>query len=66
MLLDDYPLKEIPDLLIANSLAYVDQEIFLFEGSVRDNLTLWDVSVDEVAITQALKDAEIHADIGDL
>jgi len=30
-----------PAEVLANSIAYVDQDIFLFEGTVRDNLTLW-------------------------
>jgi ABC-type bacteriocin/lantibiotic exporter with double-glycine peptidase domain len=41
----------------------VDQDIFLFEGTVRDNLTLWDPSVPETDISQALKDAAIHDEV---
>ena len=42
---DGWPLPEIPPEVLANSVAYVDQDIFLFEGTVRDNLTLWDTTV---------------------
>jgi ABC-type bacteriocin/lantibiotic exporter with double-glycine peptidase domain len=60
---DGVPLAEAPPDLFAASLAYVDQDIFLFEGSVRDNVTLWDADVPEADITQALKDAAIYDDI---
>ncbi len=58
--LDDVAIENIPRQIFAGSVAYVDQDIFLFEGSVRDNLTLWDTSISDEAITRALKDAAIH------
>jgi len=61
--LDGWSLPEIPEQVFANSVTYVDQDIFLFEGSVRDNLTLWDNTVTEADLSQALKDAAIHEDI---
>ena len=60
---DGLPLADIPPEVFANSVAYVDQDIFLFEGTVRDNLTLWDPSVPETDISQALKDASIHEEV---
>ena len=48
---------------MTNSVAMVDQEIFLFEGTVRDNLTMWDLTVPESVIIEAAKDACIHEDI---
>jgi ABC-type multidrug transport system fused ATPase/permease subunit len=44
-------------------VSYVDQDIFLFEGTVRENLTLWDPTVPEADIAGALKDAQIHDEI---
>ena len=41
----------------------VDQDISLYEGTVRDNLTLWDPTVPESDIIRATKDATIHDDI---
>ncbi len=49
--------------MFANSITYVDQDIFLFEGTARENLTLWDSTVTEADLSQALKDAAIHEDI---
>ena len=44
----------------------VDQEVTLFEGTVRENLTLWDDTVPEADVVQAAKDACIHEDIAKL
>ncbi|GAB4532453.1 MAG: NHLP family bacteriocin export ABC transporter peptidase/permease/ATPase subunit [Pleurocapsa sp.] len=52
--------QSIPRAVLANSLAMVEQEIFLFAGTVRENLTLWDATVPEADIIAACKDAVIH------
>jgi NHLM bacteriocin system ABC transporter peptidase/ATP-binding protein len=61
--IDGHALSEIPPEIFANSITYVDQEIFLFEGTARDNLTLWDSTVPEPEISRALKDAAVHEEI---
>jgi len=61
--IDGWRLSEIPPQVFANSVTYVDQDIFLFEGTARENLTLWDPTVTEANLSQALKDAAIHEDI---
>lgn len=63
VLLDGRAIRDIPRELLRNSLAVVDQEILLFEGTVRDNITLWDDSMPESRIVRACKDAMIHDDI---
>jgi NHLM bacteriocin system ABC transporter peptidase/ATP-binding protein len=47
---------------LADAVAYVDQDVTLFEGTVRDNLTLWQEAPEEV-LRGALRDAAIEADI---
>jgi len=49
--------------VFTNSLAIVDQDIFLFGGTVRENLTMWDSTIPDAFILQAAKDACIHEEI---
>jgi ABC-type bacteriocin/lantibiotic exporter with double-glycine peptidase domain len=63
ILIDGVPLGDVPAEILANSIAYVDQDIFLFEGTVRDNLTLWDRTTPDVDLTRALKDGQIQDEI---
>ena len=60
VLLDGVPAEEWALPLRRNSIGWVDQESFLFEGTVMDNLTLWDRSIPEPVTTQAAQDAELH------
>lgn len=60
ILFDETPRQEIPRNVLANSVAMVEQEIFLFAGTVRENLTLWDPTVSEVDLVKACQDAAIH------
>lgn len=63
ILLDGVPRRELPRSVVSSSVALVDQEIFLFEGTVRDNLTLWDRTVPEADLVAAAMDAFIHDDV---
>ncbi len=63
ILLDNRPRDQVPRAVVSRSLAMVDQDIFLFEGTVREVLTLWDDTIPEEDVVQAAKDACIHDDI---
>jgi NHLM bacteriocin system ABC transporter peptidase/ATP-binding protein len=63
ILLDGTPVDEVPEDVLRNSLAMVEQDIFLFEGSVRQNLTLWDKTVPDEALESACRDAAILDDV---
>jgi ABC-type bacteriocin/lantibiotic exporter with double-glycine peptidase domain len=63
ILLDGRPIAAIPREVFAHSVAMVDQEIFLFEGTIRENLTMWDKTLPENALVRATTDACIHDDI---
>ena len=60
ILFDDIPRTQIPRLMLARSLSFVEQEILQFEGTVRDNLTIWDANVPEEKLIKACQDALIH------
>jgi NHLM bacteriocin system ABC transporter peptidase/ATP-binding protein len=62
ILFDGQPREVYERSHLADAVAYVDQDVTLFEGSVRDNLTLWNPAPDEV-LQGALRDAAIEVDI---
>jgi NHLM bacteriocin system ABC transporter peptidase/ATP-binding protein len=63
ILLDGRTRAALSRSVITGSLAMVDQDFFLCEGTVRDVLTLWDPTISEEDLIQAAKDACIHSDI---
>lgn len=61
--IDGMPLAAIPPEHLGAYLAHVDQDIFLFAGTIRDNLTLWDPEVPDAVLTRALQDACLDDEI---
>ena len=60
ILFDGKPRQEIPRSILANSISTVEQEVFLFSGTVRDNLTLWDTTISDSQLHRACIDARIQ------
>ena len=63
ILFDGKPRREWPREVITNSLAVVDQDVFLFENTVRENVTMWDATIPEADLLQAARDASIHDEV---
>ena len=63
ILFDGMERAELPRDVVVNSIAAVDQEIFLFSGTVKENLSLFDLSIPQADIVSAAMDAAIHDDI---
>lgn len=63
VLFDGYAREKIPHEVLCNSLAAVDQDIFLLSGTIEENLTLFDSSIRRSDVIRAAKDACIHDDI---
>ena len=57
---DGLPLVETPRAVSTNSLAMVQQDIQIYGCSVRENLTLWNSSINTSDLQRACRDAEIH------
>lgn len=63
VLFDGLPRRSIPRDVLVNSVAAVDQEIFLLSGTVRDNITLFNPVIPQSEVIRAARDACIHDDI---
>ena len=59
ILFDGIKREDLPPELIRNSLAVVDQEVFLFGGTIMDNITMWDSTVPVTTVITACRDAAI-------
>ena len=60
ILADGQPITEISTEVLNASISTVSQNIVLFAGSIRDNLTMWNPAVLEEDMIEAAKDACIH------
>ncbi|NEP41998.1 MAG: NHLP family bacteriocin export ABC transporter peptidase/permease/ATPase subunit [Okeania sp. SIO2G4] len=60
ILFDGVPRENISPTVLTHSLSMVEQEIFLFGGTVRDNLTLWNPTISTTQLMKACQDAVIH------
>jgi ABC-type multidrug transport system fused ATPase/permease subunit len=63
VLYDGKPMEAYPQGVLERTLAKVDQGVVLFEGTVRENVTLWDDTIDEEHVVRALEDAQILRDV---
>ena len=57
--IDGRSIGDLPKLVKRNTLGLVEQEIGIFEGTIRDNLTLWDSTIPDSVIIDACRTAEI-------
>lgn len=60
VLLDGKNRDDIPRSIITSSLAVIDQEVLVFNGTIGENISFWDPMISEKNIVQSAKDAEIH------
>src|SRR6266478_1845663 len=63
ILFDGRPIGAYAPEVLERSIAAVGQDIHLFDGTVKDNLTLWDESIADEQIVAAARDACIHDDM---
>ncbi|GHS98653.1 NHLP family bacteriocin export ABC transporter peptidase/permease/ATPase [Synergistales bacterium] len=63
ILFDGLGRADIPKDVLVGNIACVDQDIYLFSGSIRENLSMFDASVPEPDILAGAMDALINDDI---
>ena len=63
VLLDGIPVQQLNRAVKNNSLSVVNQDITLFEGTIADNIKMWDESIEDFSMVLAANDAQIHQDI---
>ncbi|MFD1602913.1 NHLP family bacteriocin export ABC transporter peptidase/permease/ATPase subunit [Flavobacterium artemisiae] len=60
ILLDNKNRKYIPRHIITESLAVIDQEVLVFNGTIKENISFWDSIIPEKNIINSARDAAIH------
>ena len=63
ILFDGKPIGDIDRSVFTGSLAVVDQDIILFEDSIRNNIKMWDDSIEDFEMILAARDAQLLEDI---
>ena len=63
ILYDEIPSSDVPDEVMINSIASVDQQIILFSDTVKNNIKMWDATQLDADAILAARDAQIHDDI---
>ena len=63
VLFDGKPRKDIDRMTFVNSVSVINQDVMLFEGTIADNVKMWDESIEDFAMMMATSDAQIHEEI---
>ena len=63
ILFDGKHRSEIDRDVMTSSIAVVDQDIMLFEGTIKHNIKMWDRSIEDFEMIMASRDAQIHEDV---
>lgn len=63
VLLDGKPIPQTSRMTLTNSIGVVGQDVTLFEGTIADNIRMWDESISNEAIVHAAKCAQLHDEI---
>ena len=63
VLFDGKPRDEVDRMTFVNSVSVVNQDVTLFEGTIADNVKMWDESIEDFAMVMACNDAQIHHEI---
>ena len=65
-LLDGRPIRETNRNTLTSSIGVVGQDITLFEGTIADNIRMWDESISNEAVVRAAQCAQLHDEVTDM
>ena len=63
VLIDGTPVNKINRMTLTGSMGMVCQDVTLFEGTIADNIRMWDESIEDFAVKTAAASAQIHDEI---
>lgn len=63
VLIDGKPVSQINRMTLTGSMGVVSQDVTLFEGTIEDNIRMWDDSIEDFAVKTAAANAQIHDEI---
>lgn len=63
ILIDGLPRRKHASVVLTDGIALVDQDVTIFAGSIRDNVTLWDPNIRDTDVHKALEDAQLAQDV---
>jgi ABC-type multidrug transport system fused ATPase/permease subunit len=66
VLLDGQHVSRISRNTLTNSIGVVGQDVTLFEGTIADNIRMWDESISDDEVVQAAANAQLHDEVASL
>ena len=63
VLFDGKPRSAINRMTFVNSVSVINQDVTLFEGTIADNVKMWDESIEDFTMVLACNDAQIRHEI---
>ena len=63
VLFDGKPRSALDRMTFVNSVSVINQDVTLFEGTIADNVKMWDESIEDFTMVMACNDAQMHHEI---
>ena len=63
VLLDGKPLSQTDRIILTSSIGVVGQDATLFEGTIADNIRMWDKTIGDEAVVRAATYAQLHDEV---
>jgi ABC-type bacteriocin/lantibiotic exporter with double-glycine peptidase domain len=61
--IDGLPRRKHAPAVLTDGIALVDQDVTIFAGTIRENITLWDQNIPDEDIQRALEDAQLEREV---